>query len=129
MRLRVAGRSVPKDPGLANLRAQRRAPAWPGPPDPSLWLRVTVGEGTRLITFFSIRHGGQDPVPVALQLHPQALHLRLHEANTLVHADDYLGAGQVHAQVLDQALDLAQPRDVRLRVQPLPPLRPAGPHE
>src|SRR6266545_4591982 len=88
--------------------------------------RAALPSGTKMSAItLRLRHRRQHPVPVRLEFCPQALHLAFHLADALVHADDDLDAGEVQAQVLDEALDVPQPRHVRLRVEALSPHRAA----
>src|SRR2546427_4374810 len=77
-----------------------------------------------LSSLLIVVHHRQHPVSVGLKLRAESLHLLLHLADALVHADDNLDPGEVHAEILDQPLDVPQPSDIRLRVQPLPSVRP-----
>src|SRR6266540_6988181 len=54
---------------------------------------------------------------------PQLGHLPLHLVDALTHLQDHLRAGEVDAEVVDPALDLAQAGDIGLRVEPDPTAR------
>src|SRR3990172_8308232 len=71
----------------------------------------------------------QAVVAEALELAAQVLHLCLHLDHATPHAEDDVDAGQVHAQVANQSLDLAEPRNVRRRVEPLPAPRARWEHQ
>src|SRR5438093_10179767 len=99
-----------REHGASNSRCLRPG-LFPMFPVPGSWLLIVYRR--------------QHPVSVRLQLRPQALHFLFHLADALVHADDNFDPGEVHAQVLDQPLDVPQSRHIRMRIESLPSVRPA----